>query len=252
MSLTNLTSYLDKNPLSVPTTESDRVAVLISDSKGRYLEQCRTNFNIPLTILSYSGAQTSTVVDNFIKAYPKLSKDHKKPIVVYVWTGTNDITKKHSNIVDLRYREKGKATQCIIQEFERLITFVCSNGGFIKFICSPAYSCSIYNNRRRRKSTESFKVTDSVIIEETELLNSHIKGLNDRFQRNTLHFNLDLVKERSRTRKSINFHLLKDGIHPDTILAKKWLRRLELDIIKECWISDNFVVSVDPQELLSI
>lgn len=253
MSIQNLTSYLDKNPLCVPKTESDRVAVLITDSKGRYLDKCRTAFNLPLAIYSYSGARTSTIVDNFLNVFPKLSKDHKKPIVVYVWTGTCDITKKRSHhIVDLRYKEHGTATERIIEQYDKLITSVCSSGGFVKFICSPAYSCSIYNKQRHHQSTDGFKNTDSAIIKETDELNSRIKALNDQFGRNTLQFNLDLVKERSRARKSINFHLLKDGIHPDTILAKKWLRRLELDVIKECWIGDKFIVSVDPQELLSI
>lgn len=97
--------------------------------------------------------------------------------------------------------------------------------------------------------------TDKSIKEEIVLLNQQIFDLNQSLGRNTLQFHLDIVKVRGQGRQSINYSLLKDGIHPDNLLSEKWLRRLELDIVKECWIDttpDLLTLKVDPQELLTL
>lgn len=44
-----------------------------------------------------------------------------------------------------------------------------------------------------------------------------------------------------------------DGLHSKRLLAQKWLRRLQFDIIKECWVNNEaFAIHVDPQELQSL
>ena len=44
--------------------------------------------------------------------------------------------------------------------------------------------------------------------------------------------------------------LLTDGVHPCEVLARMWLRRLELDIVKDCF-DPELQVAVDPQEVLA-
>lgn len=93
------------------------------------------------------------------------------------------------------------------------------------------------------------------MIEEINGLNQRIYDLNQSLGRNTLQFHLDIVKVRGRGRQSFNYNLLKDGIHPDSQLSEKWLRRLELDIVNECWSDatpDVLTLNVDPQELLTL
>ncbi len=55
---------------------------------------------------------------------------------------------------------------------------------------------------------------------------------------------------KSRTkRNTINFRFLTDGLHPDILLARKWLRRIQLDIVREAFASNEDEIFVDPQEL---
>lgn len=87
--------------------------------------------------------------------------------------------------------------------------------------------------------------------EEITGLNQQIDDLNQSLGRNTVQFHLDILKVRGR----FNYNLLKDGIHPDSQLSEKWLRRLELDIVNECWSDatpDVLTLNVDPQELLTL
>ena len=54
-----------------------------------------------------------------------------------------------------------------------------------------------------------------------------------------------------RNKQYINYSLLEDGLHPGYLLSKKWLRKLQLDMIKETYQHSDTVSAVDPQELLA-
>ena len=180
---------------------------------------------------------------------------------MYAWLGTCDITEKISRKegwIDIRYSTEGKATRKLIEQYQELKDFVFSKQGTIKFITLPTYSTVIYNKNKKHKKPEKFESSDSKILRELNELNGRIIELNKSLGRNTLQFHLDLRKNRSGrkpdlpSRKSIHWHLLKDGLHPKRALAKKWLRRLEIDIVSECWTDPEIVsLEVDPQEAQS-
>ena len=261
MSLSSLTKYLEKNPLEIPSIPNSKVPVLISDSLGNCLRSIHSAPKTPLQFLTYPGAPSATAIDRAIPELEKISKGGK-PLAVYVWLGVCDITKKtrrdhnhRSQQIDLRYSSVGTATENIIEQFRRIQNFVISKQGSLKFITVPVYSAIRYNSYLGHPHAESFEATDKSIKEEIALLNQQIFDLNQSLGRNTLQFHLDIVKVRGQGRQSINYSLLKDGIHPDNLLSEKWLRRLELDIVKECWIDtthDLLTLKVDPQELLTL
>ena len=85
----------------------------------------------------------------------------------------------------------------------------------------------IEDTGRQRKS----QIQTTSLKKEVEALNKAIEETNTSLGRNTLKFQSDIIKTRSGNRQNINFHLLKDGLHPKQLLAKKRLRRLQLDIV---------------------
>lgn len=260
MSLSSITKYLDKNPLQVPPSPITKLPVLVSDSLGNCL-RVHHNSRIPLQFFTYSGATSAVAIDRAIPELEKLSRG-SKPLVVYVWLGVCDITKKihrgpghRQRQIELRYNSLGAATTNILEQFDRIKNVVISKQGFLKFITIPVYSAKLYNTYLGHPNPENFETTDKFLIEEINGLNQRIYDLNQSLGRNTLQFHLDIVKVRGRGRQSFNYNLLKDGIHPDSQLSEKWLRRLELDIVNECWSDatpDVLTLNVDPQELLTL
>ena len=84
-----------------------------------------------------------------------------------------------------------------------------------------------------------------------DLLNQEIESLNQSIGVYTLKFNADLRDARHHI-KDYYFELLEDGLHPDTLLSQKWLRRLQIDVVKECFTvaaEDILDIYVNPSEL---
>ena len=46
------------------------------------------------------------------------------------------------------------------------------------------------------------------------------------------------------------FELLPDGVHASHLLAQRWLRRLELDIVRECYLPTD-ILEIDDQVFLA-
>ena len=255
MSTASLERFVRDHPLVIPERESDRCAVLLSDSQGDHIKRIDNTSGVPLRYQCSLGQRTVTAVDKFIENFPALKAEIGKPIIVYVYLGTCDITKKirRRGPIDLRYREEGKACLKVKEQFERLQNFVLSSGEKIKFICIPPYSVVKYNRRQRHRNPEIFESADLFVKREVAKINTEIQERNQTLKRNTIRLDLDIIKVRSRARQSINYHLLEDGIHPCNTLCNKWLRRLQLDVIKECWSDPDILdLEVDPQDLLAL
>ena len=79
---------------------------------------------------------------------------------------------------------------------------------------------------------------DFTLKEQIDELNKAIRALNTETRRYSPKFNLDITWCRSaacrKNRYCIKYKLFKDGIHPDELLAKVWLRNLIAVIIKDC------------------
>ena len=101
----------------------------------------------------------------------------------------------------------------------------------IKFIGVPIYLVSLYNDVKPTVFLDS----DKEVELQVDLLNKHIEEINTQLGRNTLKFNADL-RDTRRGKKRHYFELLPDGVHLSHLLAQKWLRRLELDIVRECYL----------------
>ncbi|MES9883913.1 MAG: hypothetical protein ABW185_23940 [Sedimenticola sp.] len=207
--------------------------------------------NFPLEYLYRKGATTSECYELLRSELPKIEQKHKKPAIVYVWTGTCDITRRSTsnNRGTIVVRSPGDRTiNSVIEIYREIISFVLQRGGRVKFIGVPTYSVTLYNKHRDPRGASEEKKADEEVNRQIQSLNTNILELNSELGRNTLKFNADLVKSRTK-RNTINFRFLTDGLHPDILLARKWLRRIQLDIVREAFASNEDEIFVDPQEL---
>ena len=86
---------------------------------------------------------------------------------------------------------------------------------------------------RRHKTPEEFKNQDRLLAEQVVKLNFKVKEINDNIDSHSPKFSNDL-KIRTKYKKGnhrtgtvktqYNFNLYADGIHPDDLLAKTWLK----------------------------
>ncbi len=255
MSALDLCSYLrsTQRQLVVPDRDSDRVAVLLSDSKARYLEaHFSTSQNIPLHFLYESGWGSERLVSLLEERLPHLLTQYNKPAVVYIWTGTCDITHKgRHRLLNIAHWDN-TSVHHIVNQLHRARDIVLKHNCTVKYITLPPQSVSIWNRQKSHQTKPSWDLADKQALAQTTKVNQEIDKLNTQLGRNTLKFHWDLFKTRKgRAAKCYIDKLCIDGIHPSPLLAEKWLRRLELDIIRECFIPE-LTLAVDPQEVLAI
>lgn len=224
--------FLESRPILIPHEDARSIPVLLSDSKGVRLEQLHEN-HLPLVFRCKSGASTKELVDLLLLKLPLLLQEYKRSIIVYFLGGTCDTTKKQGKYIQIR----GKATDvipAIVEELHGAKDFVLSQNCRFKFIGVPVYLVSLYNDIKGHRNPTVFLDADTEVESQVDLLNQHIEQINLQLGRNTLKFNADL-RDTRRGKKRYFFELLPDGLHPGCSLAQKWLRRLELDIVRECY-----------------
>lgn len=253
MSEADLHKFLSRNPLSLPNKNNIFVPVLLSDSKAARLAELPQELSIEF--LYKRGASTSDCFKLLQRKFCELQSRYNKPLFVYVWCGTCDITKKtagrYIDISDCSNFPSG-----LLHLFGQIKTFVLTRGGRIKFIGVPCYSVSLYNLHKGHPAPNSFTASDIEVVNRVAAINRGIAVLNNALGKTTLKFNADLVKSRAKKgkpRNSYNFSLLSDGLHPGQLLSRKWLRKLSLDIIKECYPSEHpaNTIAIDQQEYLA-
>ena len=240
--------YLESRPLVVPDQEVRSVPVLLSDSKGLRLQQVQEKKFLPLVFLCKRGASSKELVELLEHKLPLLLQEYKNSITVYFWGGTCDITKKQGKFIDIRGKS-GDIIPAVIRNLHRAKDFVLSHNCRIKFIGVPIYLVSLYNDVKGHLNPTVFLDSDKEVEFQVDLLNKHIEEINTALGRNTLKFNADL-RDTRRGKKRHYFELLPDGVHPSHLLAQKWLRRLELDIVRECYLPTD-TLEVDDQEFLA-
>ena len=97
------------------------------------------------------------------------------------------------------------------------------------------YSIYHWNCHRKHKSPDEFKDQDSTLADQVIRLNTKVKELNDRINSHSPKFSNDLqIKSKYKTgdhgtpatRTQYNFNLYADGVHPDNLLVKTWLKKI--------------------------
>lgn len=215
--------------------------ILISDSKGNYLKyhsDLIEQFGYFIDFQCRSGAR---IADYF---YWLQSNLHKKVqqfgnIVLYVWLGTCDLTCRKGKFIALRHDSDNLAVSYLKNQIDRYLSFVSKFPTVqLVFLEIPPYSIQAWNNSKGHRDPSVFLSQDLILYERIILVNEYIKEIN--FQRSveSPRFKLDLLRYRKSKngdqRKSINYNSYKDGIHPNPVLARYWMKRIIARIFIDC------------------
>lgn len=206
--------------------------VFVSDSKGNYLKYCATDNKIQWL---YKGGTNSRDIFNWLeKNVRKLTKKYGR-IRIYVWIGTCDLTSKSGRYISLK---PDSALTELKHNLQHIKDTYISDRVCLTFLQVPYYSISIWNEKKGHKEPELFKCDDNKLNELIDSVNVFIDKLNTEINSYTPKFNQDLLRSRkrrnSKSRYSLNFNLLPDGIHPGKNLSKAWLTSLIKNINSEC------------------
>lgn len=239
MSLRDLNNYLTKCPVNVPDSRQTRTLLIISDSKGGYLQRLSLESNVESSIIYYSrGGRTSKQAADLIANDIEYYLQTYGNILLAIWTGTCDYTEKSDRFI----RISNTTVDDTVFHFERILATCSPYADRVKivFLECPYFSIKIYNSHRGHKNSDIFEESDKQLRIQIDNLNTHIRRLNEANNVSAPKFSIDLVKGRKsnkvyRTEK-ISFCLLKDGIHSGFVLSRYWLRRLINTILaKYCY-----------------
>ncbi|CAG2244624.1 unnamed protein product [Mytilus edulis] len=239
-----LEKYLKKEFIP-PTSPASLTPVIISDSKGRYLEnQCTTAFEKNIKWW-YKSGQTSSQGLAWLKNNLASKIGHLDNISLYVWLGTCDLTSydRSSKLVSLRPNPE-EEVQTVINNFrdikELLSAYpICK----LTFLEIPIFSIFEWNKSHDHPSPNQFKNQDDSLIVNIIEINQQIRQLNNLVHVGSPAFSLDIYhsvackskNSRKRPRDLYNFNLYIDGIHPKINLSKVWLRKISNRIRTDCW-----------------
>lgn len=213
--------------------------VVISDSKGRYLKLC-VNRDSPLEncVEWYykSGSTSSDVVQWARRNVVKLTSKYRN-VCMYVWVGTCDLTVKEGRLISLRTnieQQQNKLEQNLVS-----INEICKAHNIkTVFLHVPYYSIKIWCESRGYSCPPSVVNDDRQLSSTIDSVNNFIDNLNSSSNVMSPKLNQDLVRSRKakgkKTRYSLNFNLLTDGIHPTETLARSWLVSIIRNISRTC------------------
>lgn len=214
--------------------------VILTDSKGFYLRKVLDKTDKTERQIQWLGRSgfTSTNAVSFLqpKKIKSLLKFHKQ-ISLYIWVGTCDLTAKGKIFIDLR-RPSSSTLQQLCRNLQLIGNRCRSQRLKVTFLHIPYYSIQLWNKNKGHKNPDIYKENDKQLTQLVDRANAYIDQLNRNIHTYSPKLNEDLQRGRKRRggkqRKSMNFNLFLDGIHPDKKLAKSWLTSMKRKINKDC------------------
>lgn len=237
MSLGNLRRQLDRFESEVFFDKVQRRrAILVSDSKGRYLRNEIGRGEEILDVISESGASSND--GRLLPSVREKIIGLDRPLI-FLWLGTCDFTEKRGGrFIHLR----DISVEDVIARIRDLKTRILEVNGSAEIVtlCIPIYSIEEYNSHRGHQHCEIFKDDDTVLQQKVESFNTEVLSLNEV---HTPNFSRDLLKntKRRRPRSVSSSYILKfkdlyiDGIHPCPLLSKVWLRKIQKIVCELCF-----------------
>jgi hypothetical protein len=156
-------------------------------------------------------------------------------IWIYVWLGTCDLTPYNKKCISISSYSDEKIT-VLSYYYNKIINLVQQYENCkVTILETPVYSIYHWNCHRKHKSPDEFKDQDSTLADQVIRLKTKVKELNDGINSHSPKFSNDLqIKSKYNkrghitpaTRTQYNFNLYTDGVHPDNLLAKTWLKKI--------------------------
>lgn len=264
MSASNIRKYLKEEPQK-PTGVQNRFPILASDSKGYTLRNYCPELKFPFELWCIPGARASKLTDIIRDRTEKALARHGK-IIIYLWSGTCDLTVKEGKSIRLRNKDC-KSIENILSEFKSLIRYLDKYGSrvILRIVDCPLLSISKWNIKHLKPSTkevEKYKKEDKLLTEQLTTLNKRIWQLNlnvgfQPIKTSQFYFRTRSGKNKTALRHSVRTTLNKqDGVHPGKTISLIFCKLLLLDSYKECFITipseERLQVLVEEEELLSL
>ena len=217
-----------------------RTAVIVSDSKGRRLkEQVWITSPIERRIvwLCKAGLASQEGIIWLKSKLSQLKADHGE-ISIYLFLGTCDFTCKTGDFITIQENVSGKYDR-MIDNFHLLSDYAKRKKFEVTFFEIPYYSITEWNRYKGDPMPQVFQNDDHTLCAIVKKVNNAIKEINLENGKHSPVFNCDLERSRKGTwqneRYYLNFSLYADGIHPNPLLAKLWLRRIAAQIKRDCY-----------------
>ena len=240
-----LKKYIERE-VSPPRGPKIRTPVVLSDSKGERLKNCvKTDLEKGIIWWVKAGSKSQDSIEWLEKILDQ-EIQVLGPIHLYVWLATCNLTTADKSGYISLTSYTNSAVEFIVQKYERVIELMSAyHNCRVTFLIIPAYSIPLFNQHRRHKNAGIFNDQDADLHKQIKTLNSEIKNLNESVNTVSPDFNVDLVINPTRktcrytktvTRHYYNFDLYPDGVHPNSLLAEAWLKKLARQVKLDCYI----------------
>ncbi|MES9904148.1 MAG: hypothetical protein ABW168_15920 [Sedimenticola sp.] len=238
MSEKKLQKYLSQEPSASGQRKPNKIPIILTDSKGKYLQPfCQQGAKSDIIWINKSGKTTDFYVRWLESNVQRISKDGD--VHMLIWIGTCDPTTKVGKTITLKVNQDE-----VIDNAKKNLTSIknkivdSTNNNTASFLHTPYYSIAKWNEFKGHPDPQSFLEDDIKLKGTIDSINSHIDDLNSELNTYSPKFNADLEKTRKpkqgKTRRSVNFNLYRDGIHPREALAKVWLKNINRLIQQAC------------------
>ena len=205
----------------------ERDTFLISDSKGRYLQnEITREFYGKIKIISRSGASIDDA--NFQQSFLRNIELARCPIVFF-WFGTCELTFKQGKYIELRPDPYSIVEQVITKyrDVKNKILHLKPNAS-ISYIDCPYYSLTEWNRKKGCNNISVYQTADKELESVIDFYNQEIKTLNIK---PTPRLSQDIIrsskpKKAKNVKYTKNYSLYLDGVHPNNQLSKLWLHKL--------------------------
>lgn len=247
MTENSLRKYLRREESPLRGTKI-RTPVVLSDSKALCLQEVVSSDTSKHIIW---WAQRGAKVSDRVVWLKQNIKDKIKElgsIHLYVWLATCDLTSKDKSGFISVTAHDNSTVEYILEKYSEIVKILSRFADSrVTFLVTPAYCIPLWNKHLKHKNPGTFNDQDSDLHHQIDHLNYQIKDLNTSVNTISPDFNIDLIhnprRKTCRYRKTVtkhqyNFDLYKDGIHPKNVLAKVWLKKLCVQIKRDCWRQD--------------
>lgn len=235
--LKNIDKYLERNPGSEKTPGVETL-VLLSDSKGSYLksELDTIKLNKPEIVWATNPGKTTEQGADYLDRKLKSIAENNGKTLVGFWYGTCDITIKQGQFIFQRYKCTEDLMNKLRESYKRLVTLQTKydnvNIGILEI---PPIFTKEWNRHKDYEFVDL--ISDDKINEQVSEANKLIRQFNKDLDFQSPQFECDFVLSHRKKKKStrevetktryvLSSALLKDGVHPIPVVARKWLHKI--------------------------
>lgn len=221
------------------------VPVIITDSNAKYIKIYCTNPTENSIKWWFKPGQNSTQDLAWLRDNLETKIQHLNNISLYVWLGTCDLTTydKRTRYITLK-KDLIEEVQTLINNLKEIKNLTTVHPECkITFLEIPIFLIYLWNAHMNHPDINQFKEEDNTLVVNIHEANSQIRQLNNTDSKSSPNFSTDIYhpttckskNKHKKPRDLYNFYLYKDGLHPDTNLAKVWLRKITERIKIDCY-----------------